>query len=197
MENTSEQQDYFVHETADVHPNAQIGVGTKIWNQAQVRGGAVIGEECIIGKNTYVDADVVVGNRVKIQNNCSLYVGLTVEDGVFIGPHVIFTNDKYPRAINFDGTLKSASDWEVWKTTVHYGASIGAGAIILPGINIGRFALIGSGAVVTKDVQDYAVVVGNPAKSIGFVCKCAKLLNNGQICETCNVELQSELVTEK
>jgi len=104
-----------IHKTAEVSSDAKIGKETKVWNFAQIREGAIIGEESIIGKNVYVDANVIVGNRVKIQNNVSLYRDLTIEDGVFIGPHVCFTNDKVPRAINEDGTAKKASDWETEK----------------------------------------------------------------------------------
>ena len=157
------------HPTAEVAAGAHIGAGTRIWNYAQIREGVVIGEECIIAKNVYVDAGVKIGSRCKIQNNCSLYHGATVEDGVFIGPHVILTNDKSPRAINPDGTLKSADDWVVGATRICYGAALGAGTIVLPGVTVGRFAMIGSGAVVTRDVPDYALMVGNPARQIGWV----------------------------
>lgn len=158
-----------IHPTADVSPLAEIGEGTRIWAHVQIRERARIGRNCIIGRNSYIEFDVTVGDNVKIQNNASLYVGLTVADGVFIGPHVIFTNDKLPRAINPDGSLKSATDWHVGKTHVDYGAAIGAGAIIVTGVTIGRWAMIGSGSVVTKDVPDYALVLGNPARIIGYV----------------------------
>ena len=159
----------FIHSTADVSENAKIGLSTKIWNYSQIREHANIGSEVIIGKNVYIDFDVIIGNRCKIQNNCSIFHGAVIDDGVFIGPHVIITNDKNPRAINSDGTLKKASDWEVGKTHIAYGASIGAGSVILPNVNIGRFALIGAGSIVTKDVPEYALVAGNPAKIIGTV----------------------------
>ncbi|NNJ11093.1 N-acetyltransferase [Chloroflexales bacterium ZM16-3] len=158
-----------IHPTADVSPQADIGEGTRVWAHVQIRERAKIGRNCIIGRNSYIEFDVSVGDNVKIQNNSSLYVGLTVEDGVFIGPHVIFTNDKLPRAINPDGSLKSAADWHVGKTLVQYGASIGAGAVIVTGITIGRWAMVGSGSVATKDVPDHALVVGNPARVIGYV----------------------------
>jgi UDP-2-acetamido-3-amino-2,3-dideoxy-glucuronate N-acetyltransferase len=166
----------FVHATADVSPQARIGAGTKIWHQAQIREGAVIGESCIIGKGVYIDFDVVIGSRVKVQNGASIYHGATIEDGVFIGPHVCLTNDKRPRAITPEGLLKGDADWEVSRTVVLYGASIGAGAIILPGITIGRFALVGAGAVVTRDVSAHGLVVGNPARLIGWVCACGHRL---------------------
>jgi acetyltransferase-like isoleucine patch superfamily enzyme len=120
----------------------------------------------------YIDFDVVIGSRVKVQNGASIYHGATIEDGVFIGPHACLTNDNLPRAITPEGLLKSDADWEVSRTVIRYGASIGAGAIILPGITVGRFALVGAGAVVTKDVIAHGLVVGNPARLIGRVCAC-------------------------
>jgi UDP-2-acetamido-3-amino-2,3-dideoxy-glucuronate N-acetyltransferase len=136
----------------------------------------VIGESCIIGKGVYIDFDVVIGSWVKVQNGASIYHGATIEDGVFIGPHACLTNDKHPRAITPEGLLKGGADWEVSRTVVLYGASIGAGAIILPGITIGRFALVGAGAVVTRDVSAHGLVVGNPARLIGRVCACGHRL---------------------
>lgn len=167
----------FVHSTAEISPRACVGAGTRIWSLAQVREDAVIGEECIIGRNVYVDVGVHIGSRVKIQNNVSVFHGVTIADGVFIGPHVCFTNDRWPRAINPDGTLKSAEDWTVGQTVVQRGASIGANATIVTGITIGEFALVGSGAVVTRDVPAHALVFGNPARIQGFVCSCAHKLD--------------------
>ncbi len=158
-----------IHPTADVSPQALIGEGTRVWANVQIRERAQIGRNCIIGRNCYIEFDVTIGDNVKIQNNASLYVGLTVEDGVFIGPHVIFTNDKLPRAINPDGSLKNATDWHVGKTHVQYGAAIGAGAVIVTGVTVGRWAMVGSGAVVTKDVPDFGLVLGNPARLVGYV----------------------------
>lgn len=167
-----------IHSTADVAETATIGPGTSIWNQAQVRGDARIGADCIIGKNAYVDTGVVIGDRVKVQNNVSLYHGVTIEDGVFIGPHVCFTNDKVPRAINRDGSLKADADWEVSPTLVRYGAALGANSTILPGISIGRWAMVGSGSVVIHDVADYELVVGNPARRVGSACPCGAPLRD-------------------
>ena len=167
-----------IHPTADVAASAVIGPGTSIWNQAQVREDARIGADCVIGKNAYVDAGVVIGNRVKVQNNVSLYHGVTVEDGVFIGPHVCFTNDKQPRAINRDGSPKTDADWEVSASLVRYGAALGANSTILPGVRIGRWAMVGAGSVVTRDVADYELVVGNPARRIGSACPCGEPLRD-------------------
>lgn len=159
----------YIHPSADVAPDAVIGDDTKIWHLVQIRPGAQIGRECIFGRGVYVDAHVRIGNRVKVQNYVSIYEGVTIEDGVFVGPHVVFTNDKNPRAINPDGTLKSGSDWVVSPTLIREGASLGANSTIVCGITIGRWAMVGAGSVVTKDVPDYGLVVGNPARLIGYV----------------------------
>ena len=166
----------FIHPSAAISPQASIGEGTRIWHQAQVREGATLGHNCIIGKGVYVDFDVTIGDNVKIQNGAYVYHGVTLEDGVFVGPGVILTNDKLPRAVNPDGTLKSDADWEVSPTLVKRGASLGAGAVILPGVTIGQFAMVAAGAVVTHDVPDYGLVMGNPARLRGFVCPCGHRL---------------------
>jgi len=165
-----------IHPTADVSPEAVIGEGTSIWHQCQVREGAHIGQECILGKNVYVDFDVQIGNRVKIQNNCSVFHGATIEDGVFLGPHVVLANDLYPRAINPDGTLKGADDWDVSPIRIGYGAALGAHSVVLPGVTIGRFAMVGAGAVVTRDAPAHGLVVGSPARLIGYICACGRRL---------------------
>lgn len=181
-----------IHQTAFVSEKASIGEGTSIWNQSQIREDVKIGTNCIFGKDVYVDFGVSIGDNVKIQNGVSVYHGVTIESGVFVGPGAIFTNDMRPRAINPDGTIKSADDWEVSHTKISYGASIGAGAVILP-VVIGRFALVGAGSVVTKNVPDHAMVVGNPARQVGYVCKCGvSLMESGGTysCPACHETYQ-------
>ena len=180
----------FIHPTADVSDRAVVGPRTRIWHQAQVREGARIGARCIVGKGAYVDLDVTIGDNVKVQNGVYVYHGVTVEDGVFLGPGAILTNDKLPRAINPDGTLKSDADWEVSPTVIRRGASIGAGAVILPGVTVGEFAMVGAGAVVTGDVPAHGLVYGNPARLHGYVCRCGQRVSQQDShqwkCEVCN-----------
>ena len=166
----------YVHASAHVSAEATIGPRTKIWHEAQVREGARLGADCIVGKGAYIDHHVVVGSNVKVQNRASVYHGVEIEDGVFVGPHVVFTNDRLPRAINADGSPKADTDWEVGRTLVRYGASIGANSTILPGVTIGQFALVGAGSLVTRDVPDFGLVVGHPARLRGHVCACGERL---------------------
>ena len=180
----------YIHSTADVSPRAILGSDARIWHQAQVREGARIGENCIIGKGAYIDFDVRIGSNVKIQNGAFIYHGAAIEDGVFVGPGVILANDRLPRAINPDGSLKSDADWEVSPTLVRRGASIGAGAVILPGVTIGEFAMIGAGALVTHDVPSHGLVYGNPARLHGYVCRCGRPLHRSKAdewrCDCCD-----------
>jgi acetyltransferase-like isoleucine patch superfamily enzyme len=141
-----------------------------------IRSGAVIGSDCTLGYNVYVDSGTVIGDNVKLQNRVSIYRGVTIEDGVFVGPHATFTNDKHPRAIQPDGSLISDEDWTPAETLVKYGASIGAGAVVLPGVTIGRWAMVGAAAVVTRDVPDHGLVVGAPARLVGYACRCGRPL---------------------
>jgi acetyltransferase-like isoleucine patch superfamily enzyme len=168
-----------VHPSADVEADVDIGPDTSVWHRAHLRSGSHIGAECILGKDVFIDAGVQVGDRVKIQNGALVYHGVTVEDGVFVGPGAILTNDRFPRAITSTGQLARAGDWTLAPIVLRHGCSIGAGAIIVAGTEIGRFATVGAGAVVTRDVVDHALVVGNPARRIGWVCDCGQRLTDG------------------
>lgn len=183
--------DVFIHPLAVVDDGAKIGEGTKIWHFAHIRGTASIGKNCNIGKDVYVDADVIIGNNVKIQNGVSVYKGVTIEDDVFCGPHMTFTNDLYPRAFG--------ESWDIAKTLVKKGASIGAHATIICNTNLGEYCMVGSGAVVTKDVPDHGLVVGNPARLVGYVCVCGHPLTEEierdekskiMRCTKCNSEIE-------
>lgn len=176
-----------IHPTAEVDPSARLGPGTRVWHQAQIRENAVLGANCIMGKGAYIDCDVHVGDNVKIENGAFVYRGVTLEDGVFVGPGACLANDKHPRAITPDGRLKTEADWQGGKTLVKYGASIGAGALVLPGVVVGRWAMVGAAAVVTRDVPDHALVVGNPARLVGYACRCGHPLeqDEGRGCWGC------------
>jgi UDP-2-acetamido-3-amino-2,3-dideoxy-glucuronate N-acetyltransferase len=182
-----------IHPTAEVHATAMIGRGTSVWNWAQIRPAADIGESCVIAKSVYVDSGVKIGNACKVQNNASIFSGTTIEDGVFIGPHVCFTNDMNPRAVNPDGSAKSASDWTITKTTVKMGASIGANSTIVCGVTIGSWSMVGAGSVVSRDVPPHALVVGNPARVRGAVCRCGAIqkgINANPIkCRECELQI--------
>ena len=186
---------FFKHPTAIVEEGAEIGEGTKIWHFVHVRRGAKIGKNCNIGKDVYIDVNVVIGDNVKIQNGVSVYRGVVLEDEVFVGPHVVFTNDLYPRSFS--------RNWEIVPTRVKKGASIGANATIVCGITIGEYAMIGAGSVVTKNVPRHGLVYGNPARLRGFVCFCGKPLkkiiseSDKEViykCEYCGAEVPIERV---
>ncbi len=194
---------YYVHPTSHVSPESHIGADTMIWHHCQIREGAIIGRSCILGKGVYIDSGVHIGNNVKIQNGISIYNGVTLEDGVFCGPHCAFTNDKLPRAINPDGSLKGDPDWLLSETLVRSGASIGAHATVVCGVTIGRWAMVGAGAVVCEDVPDYGLVYGNAARLHGFVCPCGHRLLPGEIendtmhahCSHCDTSISIPLAT--
>ena len=178
----------YVHPTAIVENSAKIGKGTKIWHFAHVREGAEIGVDCVLGHAVYVGKDVKIGDRVKLENRATVYRGVMIEDNVFVGPHVTFTNDPYPRSLS--------TDWAIVPTFVKSGASIGAGVVIMCGVTIGKFALIGAGSVVTNDIPPHALAYGNPATIKGFVCKCGRRLEKRKAeqrrvlmrCPLCNVK---------
>ena len=178
-----------IHPTAEIEKGASVGPNARIWHYAHIRSGAVVGADCSFGHSVYIDHGAVVGNNVKLQNRVSVYRGVTLEDGVFVGPHATFTNDKYPRSIAPDGHQLSDEDWIPVHTLVKYGASIGAGAVILPGVTIGRWAMIGAGAVLNADVPDHGLAIGCPARLVGYVCRCGHRLSRAGArwrCATCN-----------
>jgi acetyltransferase-like isoleucine patch superfamily enzyme len=164
-------------ETAMVENGVRIGEGTQIWNNAQVRTNASIGKNCIVGKDAYIGSGVLVGDNCKIQNSALLYEPAKIGSGVFIGPGAILTNDEYPRAVTPSGELKNAKDWKPVGVEINNGASIGAGAICVAPVTIGAWAVVGAGAVVTKNVPSYALVVGTPARQIGWVGKAGHKLS--------------------
>ncbi len=171
-------QGYFVHETAVIDEGCEIGKGTKIWHFSHVLSNSRIGENCSIGQNVVIGPAAIIGKRCKIQNNVSVYKGVTIEDGVFCGPSMVFTNVYNPRA-------EISKMNQVRPTLVKKGATIGANATIICGVIIGRYTFVGAGAVVTKDVPNHALVVGNPAKQIGWVCECGENLDQKLCCPGC------------
>ena len=158
-----------VQDSADVSPEAQLGDGTSVWHLAQVREGAVLGENCIVGRGAYVGTGVRMGDNCKLQNYALVYEPAVLGDGVFVGPAVVFTNDHFPRSVDPDGKLKRGDDWEAVGVTVRDGASIGARAVCIAPVTIGRWAMVAAGSVVTKDVPDFALVAGVPARRIRWV----------------------------
>lgn len=171
----------FIHPSAHVDGSAKIGNGTKIWINSQVRENSVIGQNCNIGKDTYIDSKVIIGSGCKIQNGVSVYRGVVLQDDVFIGPNVTFTNDFYPRAFSGD-------NWEVLPTLIKRGASIGANATVICGCTLGEYCMVGAGSVVTKNIPPYALAAGNPAHIIGFVCRCGHKLDENGVCKKCGAK---------
>jgi UDP-2-acetamido-3-amino-2,3-dideoxy-glucuronate N-acetyltransferase len=184
---------YFVHETSYIDENVKIGEGTKVWHFSHIQKGVQIGENCSLGQNVNVSNNVKIGSGVKIQNNVSVYEGVELEDYVFCGPSMVFTNDLTPRSKYPKGSQSYK------KTLVKFGASIGANATIVCGNTIGRWAMVASGAVITKDVPNYALMAGVPAKQIGWVCECGMPLIEELVCKECGRTyiLKKGLLTEK
>ena len=154
-----------IHPSAEISDDVSIGSRTQVWDLVRIREGSIIGDECILGRGAYIDAGVTIGDRVKIQNDALVYHGVTVAAGVFIGPGAILTNDRYPRSVTADGQLARAEDWAVSEIHLAEGCSIGAGAVVVAGSDVGSYALVGAGAVVTRPVPSYALVVGNPGRA--------------------------------
>jgi acetyltransferase-like isoleucine patch superfamily enzyme len=157
----------YINELAIVEDGAAIGAGTSVWRHSHVRPDAVVGADCLLGKNVYVDDGAVLGDRVTVQNNVSVYQGVTLEDDVFVGPSAVFTNDLYPRSRN--------RDWELVPTLVRRGASVCANATLVCGVTVGEWAVVAAGAVVTKDVAPHEIVAGNPARRLGWACRCGRV----------------------
>lgn len=155
--------DVFIHPTASVSPKAQLGQGSKVWINVQIRENAVIGDHCIVSKDVYIDHAVTIGDRCKIQNSVSVYHGVTIGNDVFVGPNACFTNDRVPRAFNVD--------WKITPTVVKDGASIGANSTLICGITVGEYAMVAAGSVVTRDVEPYTLVMGNPAHPVARIDK--------------------------
>lgn len=156
-------EEVFIHPSAHVAASARLGAGAKVWINVQIRENAVIGDQCILSKDVYIDHGVVIGERCKIQNGVSVYHGVTIGDDVFVGPCVAFTNDRVPRAFN--------PDWRITPTRVDDGASLGANATIICGVTIGEYAMVAAGSVVTRDVAPYTLVMGNPARPVARIDK--------------------------
>ena len=162
-----------------------MGLRSRVWARSHLRRGASVGSDCIIGENVLIDLDVQVGSRCKIQSNALLYHGAVLEDEVFVGPGACLTNDRYPRAATPEGLLKADADWVVSGVLVERGAAIGAHVVVVGGVRIGTWSMIGSGAVVTHDVSAHGIVAGNPARRIGWACRCGHPLDSMLVCGTC------------
>jgi len=176
-----------IHPTALVESGVEIGEDTAVWDSVHLRGPSVIGAGCIIGEKTYVAYGVHIADRVKINAMAYVCTGVTIETGVMVSAGVIFTNDRFPRATTADlgGLRPSEPDESTEETIVREGATIGAGAVIGPGLEIGRFAMVGMGSVVTRSVPDHALVLGNPARPHGWVCRCGQRLGDDLVCAGC------------
>lgn len=177
-------EEHLIHPTADVAAAAEVGVGTRIWHQAQVMPGARIGAGCTLGKGVFVDRQVVIGDQVKLGNYASVFGG-TVEDEAFIGPYAVLIQDAAPRSTNPDGSRREPGDYTVLPPRVGRGASIGAHAVVMPGVSVGRHAMVAAGAVVHRDVPDHVLAGGAPARPLGFVCRCGGRLDAAFACLAC------------
>lgn len=177
----------YIHPSANVSEQALIGENTKVWINVQIREKVTIGNNCIVSKDVYIDQDVTIGHNCKIQNSVSIYKGVSIEDRVFVGPNVAFTNDRVPRAFN--------TNWKITPTLVREGASLGANSTIVCGVEIGKFAMVAAGSVVTKDVPPHALVMGNPARIHAYVCECGNKLDQKGYCSACNTTTKLQVLS--
>ncbi len=177
-------KDTFLHETASVDPGSEIGRGTRVWHWCHIMKGVKIGKNCNIGENAFLETGVEIGDNVKIKNNVALYTGIVCEDDVFLGPNCVFTNVANPRSF-----IERKNEFK--KTVIRRGATIGANATIVCGHNVGLYAFVGAGSVVTKDVPDFTMVVGNPARFYAHVCKCGCKLNKNLTCLACGAQYRA------
>ena len=171
----------FVHETAEVADGATVGSGTKVWHQAQVLPGAIVGRDCTLGKGSFIGAGSVLGDRVKVGNYANVF-GAQVGDGAFIGPAVLLMEDPAPRSLTVDGGRKGPQDWTPNPVTIGPGATVGGGAAVLPGVVVGTHAFVAAASVVHRDVPDHAKVAGHPARQVGWVCRCGQPLDEALCC---------------
>jgi UDP-2-acetamido-3-amino-2,3-dideoxy-glucuronate N-acetyltransferase len=175
-----------VHPTAEVHSGARVGARTRLWHQVQVGEGVAVGDDCVLGKGVYVSSAAVIGDRVKIQNGCGVF-GARLEDEVMLAPGVYLLEDPAPRAATPHGIPKGWDDWTRKPVTVRRGATVGANAVVAPGVTVGCYALIAIGSAVHRDVPDHALVAGNPARQVGWVCRCGKRLDDDLTCPSCTL----------
>lgn len=192
-------RNFWAHETAKIEDGAEIGIGTKIWQNSQVLSGAKVGDDCVIGHNCLISAKAKIGKGVKLESNIDVWDLVELEDYVFVGPSAVFTNDRNPRAKYPKSKFPNYGNWR--RTLVKEGATIGANATIICGVEIGRWAMIGAGAVIREDIPDYGIAVGNPAKLIGWICECGnKIIFEGNIskCKICgrNYKMENDKVWE-
>jgi UDP-2-acetamido-3-amino-2,3-dideoxy-glucuronate N-acetyltransferase len=173
-----------IHPTAEVDDTASIGAGTRIWHQAQVMAGVSIGRDCVLGKGVYIAAGSCLGDRVKVQNGCGVF-GAHLDAAAMLGPGVYLLEDPAPRAATADGQPKTRADWRRAPVTVGAGATVGANSVVAPGVTIGRHSMIAIGAVVHRDTLDHALVAGNPARQVGWVCQCGQRLDDALTCTPC------------
>jgi UDP-2-acetamido-3-amino-2,3-dideoxy-glucuronate N-acetyltransferase len=177
--------------SAEVAPGARVGDRTRVWHQAQVTDDVTIGTDCVLGKGVYISSAAQIGNRVKIQNGCGVF-GAVLEDGVMLAPGVYLLEDPAPRAVTPTGQLKGRHDWRREPVTVRQGATIGANAVVAPGVTVGRYAMVTIAAAVHRDVPDHGLVAGNPARQVGWVCQCGHRLDENLACPTCGLHYQQQ-----